>query len=116
MLFDILLASGSDDWGHGWWIVWPLVWLAVIVGVVWLIRSRRGGPPYVEGVYADASSAVIGRTEVRTARLIAAARAGGHAVFSAFGRHDAHLNEQLMTVDARGNPIDVRLVPEKADV
>jgi putative membrane protein len=45
MLFDILVASGSDDWGHGWWIVWPLVWLAVIVGVVWLIRSRRGGPP-----------------------------------------------------------------------
>lgn len=78
--------------------------------------SRRDGPPYVEGVYADALSPVIGRTEVRTARLIAAARAGGHAVLSAFGRHDAHLNEQLMTVDARGNPIDVRLVPEKSDV
>lgn len=78
--------------------------------------SRRDGPPYVEGVYADALSPVIGRTEVRTVRLIAAARAGGHAVLSAFGRHDAHLNEQLMTVDARGNPIDVRLVPEKSDV
>jgi predicted patatin/cPLA2 family phospholipase len=71
--------------------------------------ARRDGPPYVEGVYADASSPVIGRTEVRTARLIAAARAGGQAVFSAFGRQDARLNEQLMAVNARGARIDVRL-------
>lgn len=76
--------------------------------------SLRDGPPYVEGIYADASSPVIGRTEVRTVRLIAAARAGGQAVLSAFGRSDARLSEQLLTVDRRGNTIDVRLVPQGA--
>lgn len=71
--------------------------------------SLRDGPPYVEGVYADAASPVIGRTEVRTARLIAAARAGGQAVLSAFGRPDVLLDERLVAVDAQGMPIEVRL-------
>ena len=71
--------------------------------------ARRDGPPFVEGIAADASSPVIGRTEVRTARLIAAARAGGQAVLSAFGRADARLNEQLAVVDGQGRRIDVRL-------
>jgi predicted patatin/cPLA2 family phospholipase len=77
--------------------------------------SRRDGPPYVEGIAADTASPVIGRTEVRTARLIAAARAGGQAVLSAFGRPDARLDERLVTVDARGNRIDVRLAARRAD-
>jgi hypothetical protein len=71
--------------------------------------ASREGPPYVEGVYADASSPVIGRTEVRTARLIAAARAGGQAVLAAFGHPHARLNERLVTVNAQGSPLDVRL-------
>jgi uncharacterized membrane protein YdjX (TVP38/TMEM64 family) len=38
--------------GHGWWFVWPVVWLAVIVGVVWFLSRRwrlRGGPPAQTG-------------------------------------------------------------------
>lgn len=75
--------------------------------------TSRHGPPYVDGVYADAASPVIGRTEVRTARLVAAARAGGQAVLSAFGWPNARLNEQLVPVDARGNRIDVRLTAQR---
>jgi uncharacterized membrane protein len=25
---------------HGWWVVWPVVWLAVIVAVVWFLSHR----------------------------------------------------------------------------
>ena len=81
-----------------------------------LIFSRsasRDGPPYVEGVYADASSPVIGRTEVRAPRLVAAARAGGQAVLAAFGYGDARLDEQLMPVDAQGRPLDVGLTSRR---
>jgi uncharacterized membrane protein len=34
--------------GHGWWVVWPILWLAVIVGVVWFLSRRwrpRNEPP-----------------------------------------------------------------------
>jgi hypothetical protein len=34
--------------GHGWWIVWPILWLAVTVGVVWFL-SRRWRPPAQPG-------------------------------------------------------------------
>ena len=75
-----------------------------------LTRSlERDGPPFVEGVAAEASTRVIGRTEIRTERLVAAARAGGNAVLSAFGRGDASMNAQLLPVDARGHPTLVRL-------
>jgi putative membrane protein len=43
-----LLASHADDWEHGWWPIWPLLWLGVIATVVWLITRRRwtaGRPP-----------------------------------------------------------------------
>jgi putative membrane protein len=39
-----LLASHADHWEHGWWPVWPLLWLGVIVTVVWLITRRRWSP------------------------------------------------------------------------
>jgi putative membrane protein len=43
----IPLATWDGDDGPGWWIVFPpLFWLAVIVGIVLLVRSRRGGPPW----------------------------------------------------------------------
>jgi len=38
----------SMEHGHGWWIVWPILWLAVIVGVVWFL-SRRWRPPAQPG-------------------------------------------------------------------
>jgi predicted patatin/cPLA2 family phospholipase len=70
----------------------------------------RHGPPYVEGIVADASTPVIGRTEIRAARLIAAGRGGGDAVLAAFGRADARLNDQMVAVHRDGQPIDVRLM------
>jgi putative membrane protein len=53
VLLNLASTAGSlvpiADWdghGPGWWIVFvPLLWLAVIVGVVYLFRGRgRGGP------------------------------------------------------------------------
>ena len=38
-----LLASHADEWEHGWWPVWPLLWLVVIATVVWLFSRRRWG-------------------------------------------------------------------------
>ncbi|HZA90978.1 MAG TPA: hypothetical protein VE401_12195 [Solirubrobacterales bacterium] len=39
-----------DGDGPGWWIVFaPLFWIAVIVGIVLLVRSRGGGPPWRGG-------------------------------------------------------------------
>jgi putative membrane protein len=44
---DLAPIAHWDGDGPGWWIVFPpLFWLAVIVGVVLLLRSRRGGPPW----------------------------------------------------------------------
>jgi putative membrane protein len=41
-VMNTLLASAGDD--HGWWVVWPLFWLAVLGAVVWFFtRRRRGG-------------------------------------------------------------------------
>ena len=71
--------------------------------------TGRHGPPYVEGIVADASTPVIGRTEIRAERLIAAGRGGGDAVLTAFGRADARLNEQMVAVNEQGQPIDVWL-------
>ena len=37
-----LLASDADEWKHGWWPVWPLLWLAPALerGA----PAERGGP------------------------------------------------------------------------
>lgn len=36
-----LLASHSDQWDHGWWPIWPLLWIGLIVTVVWLFKRRH---------------------------------------------------------------------------
>jgi putative membrane protein len=36
-----LLANAGGDGDGGWWIVWPLFWLAVIAGVVWFFTRGR---------------------------------------------------------------------------
>ena len=42
----IPLAHWNGD-GPGWWIVFvPLFWLLVVIGIVFLVRGRRGGPPW----------------------------------------------------------------------
>lgn len=39
-----LLAGTAGDGHHGWWVAWPLLWVAVVVGLVWLFtRGRRPG-------------------------------------------------------------------------
>lgn len=39
-----LLADHAGHWEHGWWPLWPLLWLAVLGTIVWLVtRRRRGG-------------------------------------------------------------------------
>jgi len=42
-----LLASNASVSDHGWWPLWPLLWIAVIATIVWLVtrRRRRGGSP-----------------------------------------------------------------------
>ncbi|MFN8635420.1 MAG: patatin-like phospholipase family protein [Chloroflexota bacterium] len=71
--------------------------------------ARPERAPYVLGVTADASSPVIGRSEIRAPLLVAAARAGGDAVLTAFGRADARMDETLLAVTTRGEPVDVAL-------
>lgn len=36
-----LLASGGGDWDHAWWPVFPLLWGAAIVAIVWFVTRRR---------------------------------------------------------------------------
>ena len=39
-----LLASGAGDSDHGWWPLWPLLWIAVLGTIAWLVvRRRRDG-------------------------------------------------------------------------
>ena len=41
----IPLSSGVlAEHGGGWWLLWPLVWLAVAVAVVWFVSRRRRRP------------------------------------------------------------------------
>jgi putative membrane protein len=50
----VALTTLFADWhhdGHGWWIVVvPLFWIALIAGLVLVLRSRPGwGRPHAEG-------------------------------------------------------------------
>ena len=40
-LLSSVLATHDGDWDHAWWPLWPLLWIAVIVTLVWLFRGRR---------------------------------------------------------------------------
>jgi putative membrane protein len=39
-----LLADSNDDWGHPWWPVWPILWVALIGVIVWVVFGRRRRP------------------------------------------------------------------------
>ena len=47
-LWPTLFASHGDFDHHGWWPVWPVLWLVVAAALVWLVARRlrerpRGG-------------------------------------------------------------------------
>jgi uncharacterized membrane protein len=47
-----MLTLLAEHGHHGWWFVWPIIWLAVIVGVVWFLSRRwrpRSEPPVQPG-------------------------------------------------------------------
>jgi putative membrane protein len=35
------LLTHADGWDHAWWPIWPILWVAVIGAVVWLLARRR---------------------------------------------------------------------------
>ncbi|MGH3072359.1 MAG: SHOCT domain-containing protein [Gaiellaceae bacterium] len=39
-----LLASHSEHWEHGWWPIWPLLWIGLIVAAIWFFGRRRWSP------------------------------------------------------------------------
>jgi uncharacterized membrane protein len=44
------LSTSLMAFGGGLWILsGPLLWLLLIVGIVFLVRSRSGGPPWTGG-------------------------------------------------------------------
>ena len=48
----LMLLAMAEHGHHGWWVVWPIFWLAVIVAVVWFLSRRwrpRGEPPAQPG-------------------------------------------------------------------
>jgi putative membrane protein len=30
--------------GHGWWPLWPILWIAVLVAIVWFLNRTWGRP------------------------------------------------------------------------
>lgn len=50
----MLLAEHAD----GWWVIWPFLWVAVIVAGVWLLsrrwrRPERGGLDRARDILAE---------------------------------------------------------------
>jgi putative membrane protein len=44
---DVIPIAHWNGDGPGWWIVFfPIFWILVITGIIFLVRGRRGGPPW----------------------------------------------------------------------
>jgi putative membrane protein len=43
------LLTALIAFGGAWWVVSPLFWLLIIVGIVFLVRNRGGRPPWTDG-------------------------------------------------------------------
>jgi putative membrane protein len=37
------------EYGNGWWVIWPIIWIAVIAAIVWFL-SRRWRRPESRGL------------------------------------------------------------------
>jgi putative membrane protein len=45
------LLANIGDGDHGWWPLWPLLWIAVIGTIAWFVtRRRRNGERPRDGV------------------------------------------------------------------
>jgi putative membrane protein len=46
-VFSMLpLLAESGDWDHGgWWVLWPILWIAVLGTIGWLFLRRRRRDP-----------------------------------------------------------------------
>jgi putative membrane protein len=42
------VLATRDDWNHGWWPLWPLLWLVVIVTIVWFFKRGRWNGPHLQ--------------------------------------------------------------------
>jgi putative membrane protein len=41
----IALVASHGEWEHhGWWPIWPFIWLLVVGLIVWLVVRRGRGP------------------------------------------------------------------------
>jgi putative membrane protein len=64
---DVLTSTVSvfADWHHdgpGWWIVFPLFWILVLIGIVFLLRARGPwGPPRFAGPHRESALDVLDR-------------------------------------------------------
>jgi putative membrane protein len=45
MLTTILATAVLANRGDGWWPLWLLFWLAIVMAVVWFLWRRWGRPP-----------------------------------------------------------------------
>jgi putative membrane protein len=45
-LWPTLLGNHGDYDHHGWWPLWPVLWVAVLATIVWLVARRRSAPPH----------------------------------------------------------------------
>jgi putative membrane protein len=86
-LATTLPIASNDDWGPGPWILFvPLVWIAIIVTIAWLVRGRgwgrgwgppRGGPTALEVLDRRFAEGEISAQEYRDRRNILAGRDSG---------------------------------------
>jgi putative membrane protein len=64
---DVLTSTISvfADWHHdgpGWWIVFPLFWILVLIGIVFLLRARGSwGRPRFAGPHRENALDVLDR-------------------------------------------------------
>jgi putative membrane protein len=43
-----------DMWGHGWWMwIWPILLIALVVAVIWIVSRPRTRPPSTHGDDAE---------------------------------------------------------------
>lgn len=57
-LATLLATHAQEGWEHGWWPVWPLLWIGLIVAAVWVFGRRfrerpQNGAERARGILAE---------------------------------------------------------------